>query len=58
MNPVSYNEMCEAIANADKQLAAFRNRRALDSLRKNEAKPMLDAIAAFDAEIAGMQADR
>jgi len=44
------------IEQADQQLAAFRNRRALDSLGKREAQPKLDAIAALDREIAEEQA--
>jgi hypothetical protein len=51
---------CEAsetlIEQADRQLAAFRNRRALDSHMKREAQPRLDAIAALDREIAEEQA--
>jgi hypothetical protein len=58
MSAVSYNDLCEAIANADQQLDAFRNRRALASLMMSEATPRIDAIAAFDVEIAEMQADR
>ena len=45
----------QIIEQADQQLAAFRHRRALDSLMRIEAKPRVDAIDAFEAEIASEQ---